>query len=66
MKKQKEPFHPKVIHTMADGSVRDSVDGYYVPVNETTKVAYQMLVTMARRYCEDSAKEQPDETVKKI
>lgn len=51
---------------MADGSVRDSVDGYYVPVNETTKVAYQLLVTMARRYCEDSAKEQPDETVKKI
>ena len=43
---------------MADGSVRDSVDGYYVPVNETTKVAYQLLATMARRYCEDAAREQ--------
>ena len=34
----------KIIHTMADGTVRDSVAGYEIPFNDTTAVAYNLLV----------------------
>jgi len=33
----------KIIHTMADGTVRDSVEGYEIPYNETTAVVYDLL-----------------------
>lgn len=38
-----------VTHTMADGSVRDSVAGYDVPYNETTAIAYNILANIAMR-----------------
>lgn len=34
---------PKIIHIMADGSVRDSVEGYAVPANGYTEVCYRLL-----------------------
>ena len=33
----------KIIHTMADGTVRDSIEGYEIPYNDTTAVAYDLL-----------------------
>lgn len=33
----------RIIHTMADGSVRDSVDGYIIPYNEKTSIVYELL-----------------------
>jgi hypothetical protein len=41
--KKEKPFKPRIIHTMADGSVRNSVERYPVPVNETTITAYRIL-----------------------
>ena len=41
--KKQEILHPRVIHTMADGTVRDSIEGYVVPYNEKTAVCYKML-----------------------
>lgn len=32
-----------ITHTMADGSIRESVDGYKIPVNEKTKPLYHLL-----------------------
>lgn len=37
----------KIIHTMADGSVRDSIEGYEIPYNETTAIAYDLIVKWA-------------------
>lgn len=34
----------RIIHTMADGTIRDSVEGYEVPYNDTTAIAYELLV----------------------
>lgn len=39
----------RVIHRMADGSVRDSVEGYFVPYNEETKALYHLLGKMLRK-----------------
>ena len=33
----------KVIHIMADGTIRNSVYGYEIPYNEQTAIAYQLL-----------------------
>ena len=33
----------KIIHTMADGTVRDSIKGYEMPYNDTTAIAYELL-----------------------
>lgn len=32
-----------VIHVMADGTKRDSIDGYVVKFNEITEKAYKLL-----------------------
>ena len=32
-----------IIHTMADGTVRDSVEGYEIPYNEKTAVVYNLI-----------------------
>jgi len=39
--KSKRPI--EIIHIMKDGTVRDSIEGYEIPVNEDTKVIYAML-----------------------
>jgi uncharacterized membrane protein (UPF0127 family) len=49
MHKKTEHRKIKVVHIMADGNIRDSVDGYPVPVNDITKPAYNILSTMALR-----------------
>ena len=49
MKKSGEHKQIKVVHIMADGSVRDSVDGYPVPVNDITRPAYNLLANIALR-----------------
>ena len=33
----------KIIHVMADGSIRDSIAGYEVPVNDRTITAYRLI-----------------------
>ncbi len=49
MKEKEKHKQIKVVHIMADGSVRDSVEGYPVPVNDITKPAYNILAAMAIR-----------------
>jgi hypothetical protein len=39
----KPVFKPTITHVMADGSVRDSIEGYVVPYNKYTAICYQML-----------------------
>lgn len=39
----------KITHVMADGTVRDSIEGYEVPVNEQTENAYRLLAKWAMR-----------------
>ena len=39
----------KIIHKMADGTIRDSVNGYIVPYNEKTSVAYELLAKSIKR-----------------
>lgn len=34
----------KIIHTMADGTVRESIEGYVIPYNDTTAITYELLV----------------------
>lgn len=48
MSKQAEPksqpqFKGKITHIMADGSVRDSIEGYVIPYNQQTAVVYELL-----------------------
>jgi hypothetical protein len=47
MSKQTEP-KPKITHIMADGTVRDSVEGVVIPVTEETKPFYQLLAAMVK------------------
>ena len=37
----------KIIHKMADGTIRDSVDGYVIPYNKETAIVYHLLVKWA-------------------
>lgn len=37
-------FKPIITHTMYNGTMRDSVEGYVVPINNETKIAYTLLV----------------------
>lgn len=39
----KPPVEHKITHIMADGSVRDSIEGYVVPYNEHTAIVYELL-----------------------
>ncbi len=36
-------FDANITNSMADGSVRNSVEGYEVPVNQYTGVCYELL-----------------------
>lgn len=49
MRKQEKHKQIRVVHIMADGRVRDSVEGYPVPVNDITRPAYNILAAMAVR-----------------
>jgi hypothetical protein len=33
----------RIIHTMNDGTNRDSIDGYEIPYNDTTAIAYKLM-----------------------
>ena len=37
-----------VRHIMADGSERDSIEGYVIPVNEYTEIAYRIMAKWIR------------------
>lgn len=37
-------FTPIVTHTMKDGTIRNSIEGYAVAINNETKIAYTLLV----------------------
>jgi len=37
----------KITHIMADGTIRNSVDGYEIPYNEVTAIVYQLLAKWA-------------------
>lgn len=39
----------KVVHVMKDGSIRESIKGMTVPVNETTKAVYKIVAESCRR-----------------
>ena len=52
MKKKVEHRQIRVVHIMADGSVRDSVEGYPVPLNDITRPAYNILTTVTLRAME--------------
>lgn len=47
--KSKEKLEPVVTFTMADGTVRDSIEGVKVPRNKFTEVAYQILENFESR-----------------
>jgi hypothetical protein len=57
MKKKEAHKQIRVVHIMADGSVRDSVEGYPVPVNDITRPAYNILATMALQAREKEAEQ---------
>lgn len=48
MKKEveKEKIKPKITHYLKNGEVRDSMEGYPVPVNEHTKLFYNMMAAV--------------------
>lgn len=53
----------KITHTMADGSVRDSVKGYPIPYNETTAPLYHILAnSIMRRLKAEAEQEQKQGT----
>nr|WP_319487614.1 hypothetical protein [uncultured Caproiciproducens sp.] len=57
MPKKSDPkpeLKPRITHIMADGSVRDSVEGYVVPYNNYTAVCYQMLARYGQHEKEGS------------
>lgn len=43
----------EVVHIMADGSVRDSLEGYEVPYNENTEGYYKMLAQARKEMREE-------------
>ncbi len=47
-----------ITHRMADGSIRDSVEGYEIPYNENTKHLYEMeadrIIAAAKRMAEEA------------
>lgn len=46
--KPKPKFKGKITHIMADGSVRDSIEGYVVPYNEHTAICYELLAKYSK------------------
>jgi len=53
--KQKPMSEWKCTHIMADGTVRESMKGYTLPYNETTKIAYDLLATWLQRAANSEA-----------
>ena len=33
----------KIVHRMADGTIRDSINGYEIPYNNTTAITYRLI-----------------------
>lgn len=52
-----------ITHIMADGTVRDSIDGLVIPLTEATKPAYMILAEARRRRIE---REQADKKGNKV
>lgn len=50
--KEKKKLVPRITHVMADGTIRDSIEGYEVPVNDQTKGAYMILAKWMREACD--------------
>ncbi|NLJ31122.1 MAG: hypothetical protein GX424_05935 [Clostridiales bacterium] len=42
-------FKGKITHVMADGTVRDSIEGYVVPYNQQTAICYELIAKYAKR-----------------
>lgn len=36
----------KIIHVMSDGTERDSIEGFVIPLNEETKPFYELISKM--------------------
>jgi len=49
IKKEVHLCEPKFTHIMLDGTVRDSIDGMVIPVNENTEVVYRMLAESVKK-----------------
>lgn len=43
MLRQKD-YEIKITHIMADGTVRDSIEGVVIPINEKTKLFYDTIL----------------------
>ncbi|MCL2030350.1 MAG: hypothetical protein FWG93_02270 [Oscillospiraceae bacterium] len=44
----------KLLHTMADGTARDSVEGYEIPYNDTTAAVCHLLARRAAERQEET------------
>ena len=44
----KPVIKPKITHIMADGSVRDSIEGYVIPYNQQTAIVYELLAKYSK------------------
>lgn len=49
----------KITFIMADGSVRDTLEGYEVPVNENTAIVYRMLAMATLKRMKREAENSP-------
>lgn len=52
----------KITHTMADGSVRDSIEGYPMPYNKTTSPLYHILAKAIMRREIEEAKQKANQS----
>lgn len=41
--------YSKIIHVMADGTIRDSIEGVVIPLNEKTERFYRLMADLARK-----------------
>lgn len=46
--KSQPKFKGKITHIMADGSVRDSIEGYVIPYNQQTAIVYELLAKYSK------------------
>lgn len=44
MTKKTEKWNPKIIHVMADGTVRDSMKGVVIPLTPETEGVYRLAM----------------------
>lgn len=45
----RKDYEIKITHIMADGTIRDSIEGVVIPVNEKTKLFYDTILEMTKR-----------------